>query len=367
MRAAATCHRQLFQIPVRMSHFFAVSYLVPPASLLDEMTWLRDLGVQQVELPLDQEASELLQVKVLSAIQNLRAENCRVAAILRPSRGAQQEPEAWHQFCLWLLSQAGWQLERVQLGDELATLVRGHQSVAETSQLFSHVPRLRQDYPGVALQAPGLARFDAYQLVQTLQQLLPAGNKWDGMTVLAPAWQALESVGGDHAFLHQLTLAGAVALRFGMQTDRLQIAFPPPPAGCDPAAEERIAGSVVRRAMLALSSGMAGRVAIGMDPAIRVSERRVLSNAIRELMKQLEGAHFERRIWDGDARRDFILEFSRAGKPPVLVGWTDGEPRQVTTPFRISTACDYLSRQVPMLPHPRIRLTRNMAYFVGEG
>lgn len=366
MRATATCHRHLFQVPVRMSHFFAVSYLVPPASLLEEMAWIRDLGVRQVELPLEQEASEMQQVKVLSAIQNLLAENCRVAAVLRPSRGAQQEPEGWHQFCFWLLAQAGWQLERVQLGDELATLVRGQKNVTETSQLFSHVARLRQDYPGVALQAPGLARFDAYRLVQVLQQLLPAGNHWDGMTVLAPAWQALESVGGDDAFLQQLTLAAAVALRFGMATDRLQISFPPPPAGCDQAAEERIAGSVVRRAMLALSSGMAGRVAIGMDPAIRVSERRVLSNAIRELMTQLEGARFERRIWDGDATRDFVLEFSRIGKPPVLVGWTDGEPRQVSAPFRIGVACDYLSRPVPMIPHPRIRLTRNMAYFSGE-
>jgi hypothetical protein len=69
----------------------------------------------------------------------------------------------------------------------------------------------------------------------------------------------------------------------------------------------------------------------------------------------------------GDMNRDFVLEFLRTGKPPVLVGWTDGEPRLVAVPFRAGAASDYLRRHVPLLPHPRIRLTRNMAYFVSDG
>lgn len=367
LRAAGTCHRKLFQEPVHLTHFFAINYVMPPASLLDELAWLRDLGLRQVVLPLDQDASDVQQVKALAAIQNLRTENCRVAAVLRQKRGAQTEPETWHQFCYWILAQVGWQLERVQLGDRLDAGVRERKDVAKWTQLFTHVPRLRRDYPGVALLAPGMERFDAVLPVKALQRLLPEGHLWDGVTMRAPAWQMLESVGQDAVFLRRLTLAGAVALRPEVMGGKVRVCFPPSPAGCEVAAEERIAGSVVRRAVLALCSGMADQVSIGMDPVVRVAERQVLSTAIRELVAQLEGARFERRVRVGDANRDFVLEFSRTGRPPVLVGWTDGEARQVSVPFRIGTASDYLCRGVPMLPHPRVRLTRNMSYFAGSG
>jgi len=366
LRAADACRRNLFQEPVRLTHFLAINYVSPPASLLDELAWLRDLGVRQVVLPLEQDAFDARQVKALGAIQNLHAEDCRIAAVLRPKRGAQAEPEAWHQFCHGILSQAGWQLECVQLGDGLDGFVREHKDIAAFAKLFAHVPRLRRDYPGVALLAPGMERFDSPLPVQALQRLLPEGYAWDGVTVQAPAWQELESVGRDSIFLRRLALIGAVALRPDVVGGKVRVVFPPSPPGCDAAAEERIAGSVVRRTVLALTSGVADRVAIGMDPSTRASERQILSTAIRELAAQLEGARFEQRLRVGDAGRDFVLEFTRTGKPPVLVGWTDGEPRLVAVPFRVGEANDYVGRQVPMLPHPRIRLTRNMAYFVSE-
>jgi hypothetical protein len=152
----------------------------------------------------------------------------------------------------------------------------------------------------------------------------------------------------------------------GLAGGRVQVVFPPPQAGCDAAAAERIAGSVVRRSVLALCSGMADRVTIGMDAATGVSERQTLSTAISGLVAQLEGARLVRRVRVGDPRRDVVLEFARTDRPSLLVGWTDGEPQQVTVPFLVDTATDFMGRSVPMLPHPRIRLTRSMAYFAAS-
>ena len=367
LRKVAMCRCNLFQEPVRLNHFLAINYIAPPASLLNELAWLRDLGVRQVVLPLEQNEFDVQQVKALGAIQNLHAEDCRISAVLRQRRGAQAEPEAWHRFCHGILAQVGWQLECAQLGEDLDGFVREYKDIADFAKLFSQVPRLRRDYPGVALLAPGMERFDTPLPVQALQRLLPEGYAWDGVTVQAPAWQALESVGRDNVFLRRLALVGAVALRPEIGGGKVRVVFPPPPSGCDAAAEERIAGSVVRRTVLALTSGVADRAVISMDPETRVAERRILSTAVREVAAQLEGARFEQRVRVGDDSRDFVMEFTRADKPPVLVGWTDGEPRLVPVPFRVGEANDYLRRPVPMLPHPRIRLTRQMAYFVGGG
>lgn len=365
LRAAEGRRRRLFREPVRLSRFLAIGYTLPPSSLLAELAWLRELGVRQVVLPLDQDASDMRQGKALAAIQNLCSEDIRVGAVLRQKRGAEAEPEIWHQFCYWILSQVGWQLERAQLGEGLDEHVRERRQVQEFARLFAHLPRLRRDYPGVALLAPGVERFDAARPLQALRKLLPDGYAWDGVTIRMPAWQLLESVGQDDVFLRRLTLAGAIAGRAETPGGKVQIGFPPPPPGCDADAAERVAASVVRRTVLALTSGVADRVVVGMDPASRMEDRSLLSAAIREMMDQLEGARFVRRERVGNADRDFVLEFTRTGRPPVLVGWTDGEPRQVAVPFRVGTASDYLRRHVPMVPHPRIRLTRNMAYFVG--
>ncbi len=366
LQAADKCRRQLFVHPLRLTHFLSIHYSAPPSSLQEELAWVQELRVRQVILPLDQAATDLQQVKALGAIQNLRTENCRVSAVLRPKREALTDPEAWHQFCYWILAQVGWQLERVQLGDGLDTWVREHKDLADVAKLFRHVPRLRHDYPGVALLAPGIERADDIRPLKALQQLLPEGGMWDGVTVRTPPWQTLESVSQDGVFLRRLTLASAVALRPDIVKGKVQLGFPPQPVGCDSAAAERIAGSILRRSVLALTAGVADRVAIGLDPTLPLTERKTLTAAIRELMAQLKGARFERRIRMGDVSRDYVLEFSRQGKPPVLVGWTDGEPRLISAPFRIAEAHDYLCRTVPMLPHPRIRLTRNMAYFVGD-
>lgn len=367
LRAVEKRRCLLFHQPLRLTRFLSIGYVTPPSGLLEELAWLRELDVRQVVVPLDQDATDLQQVKALAAIQNLRSEDVRVAGVLRPKRGAAAEPDTWHQFCHWILSQAGWQLENAQLADGLDSHIREAKDAAAFAKLFTHVPRLRRDYPGVALLAPCLERFDLPLPVRALCRLLPEGYAWDGVCMRAPAWQALESVGRDDLFLQRLVLAGAVAGRPGFAGGKVQVAFPPPPSGCEGAAEERVAGSVVRRAVLAATSGVADRVVVGMDPALPVASRQIISIAVRELVEQLEGARFVRRVRVGDAGRDFVLEFARTGKPPVLVAWTDGEPRPVSVPFRLASAGDYLRRSVPLLPHPRIRLTRNMAYFVREG
>ena len=362
---ACACRRSLFREPVEFSHALAIRYLALPASLADELAWLREIGVRQVTLPLAQDELTARQRKTLETVRNLHAEGVRITLALQPRRGAQEEPEAWHHFCREVFLQIGWQLEGVQLGDGLAEWFRDRRGIHAATKLFANVPVLRGEFPGVALLAPGLEDFRARLSVQTLRGLLPDGYAWDRLTLRAPAWQELASVGRDAAFLLHLTLACAVARRSGSGRGKVRVLFPPPPAGCGAAAEERIAGCVARRTMLALASGVADRTAMELDPSVGVAERQIFSLAFRELNAQLEGARFERRIPAGNPEGDFVLEFSRVGQPPLLVGWTDGEPRPVSVPFRTGEVNDFLRRPVPMLPHPRIRLTRNMAYFAG--
>jgi hypothetical protein len=226
------------------------------------------------------------------------------------------------------------------------------------------VGRLRRDYPGVALLAPCLERFDQTLPMRLLARLLPEGDRWDAVCLRAPAWQALESVGRDNAFVLRLALAGVMATRPGVaRTGRVQVNFPPSPPGCAADAQERVAGTMVRRAVLAATSGVSDRVVLGMDPAAAISERQIIAIAVQELMAQLEGARFVARVRTGDDSRDYVLQFARANRPPVLVVWTDGEPHPLDVPFQVGEAHDFLRRSVPMLPHPRIRLTRNLAYF----
>ena len=363
---ACACRRSLFREPVDFSHALAIRYLALPANLADELAWLREIGVRQVTLPLAQDELAARQRKTLEAICSLHAEGFRITLALQPRRGAQEEPEAWHRFCQEVFLQIGWQLEGVQLGDGPADWFRDRRGIPAVAKLFANVPDLRGEFPGVALLAPVLEDFSARLPVQILRLLLPDGYAWDRLTLRAPAWRELASVGRDVAFLRQLTLACAVARRSGNGRGKVRVLFPPPPAGCGAAAEERIAGCVARRTVLALASGVADRTALELDPSVSVAERQVFSLAFSELNAQLEGAHFARRVPAGEPARDFVLEFSRVGQPPLLVGWTDGEPRPVSVPFRTGEVNDFLRRPVPMLPHPRIRLTRGLAYFNGQ-
>ena len=59
LRAVEKCRRKLFQEPLRLTHFLAIGYITPPSNLPDELAWLHDLGVRQVVLPLDQDASDM--------------------------------------------------------------------------------------------------------------------------------------------------------------------------------------------------------------------------------------------------------------------------------------------------------------------
>jgi hypothetical protein len=362
LRLANTCRRHLFQHPVRFARFFAIGYLTPPASLQQELTWLRSIGVSQVVLPLDQNASDLQQGRTLAAIHNLHAENCRVAAIISPRFGA--PPESWYPFCQGLLSQTGWQLEFLQLGTNLHTLAKEHAAPQALRLLYEGVPRLHRDYPGVALLAPAVNRCEDLPALQTLRHLLPEGATWDGLTLQAAPWQELESVGWENLFLRQLTLANAINPHAPQA--RLHLIFPPQPPGCEPAATERIAGMVVRRVILAVSSGMANRATFLLDPAMEPAERQACAIAIRTMMSLLEGATFVRRLQTQDDQHTFVLLFERSGHPPLLAGWTDGDPQQVAVPFPIGQAHDFLGRHVPLLPNARVRLTRNLAYYIRE-
>ncbi len=363
LRTANSCRCRLFQYPVRFARFFAIGYLTPPASLQQELTWLHSIGVSQVVLPLDQNASDLQQGLTLAAIHNLHAENCRVAAMISPRFGA--PPESWNQFCQWLLAQTGWQLEFLQLGANLHTLAKEHADPKALRLLYEGVPRLHRDYPSVALLAPAVNRFEDLSALQTLRQLLPEGATWDGMTLQAAPWQELESVGWEHLFLRQLTLANAINPHAPQA--RMHLLFPPQPPGCDAAATERIAGMVVRRVILAISSGMANRATFLLDPAMEVAERQACAVAIRAMLTLLDGATFVRRLQTQDDQHNFVLLFERTGHPPLLAGWTDGEPQQVAVPFPIGQAHDFLGRHVPLLPNARIRLTRSLAYYIREG
>ncbi|MFZ4398180.1 MAG: hypothetical protein ACOYOU_21405 [Kiritimatiellia bacterium] len=363
LRAAEECRRKLFREPVQLSSFLAIHYVAPLTHLQDELAWLLELGVRQTVLTVDQGNSNQQHLRSLADIQSLRAANFRVAAMLVPKLDASTPLDDWPQFCHWILSQAGWQLDFVQLGEDLESLGRHHRAGPAVASLFAHVPRLRQDYPGVALLAPWMAGFDSAAALKMLRQLLPDGVAWDGVTLRTPAWQVLEGLSRENLFLRQLTLTGATARLPEFAGRRVQMVFPPLPMGCDAAGAERMAGSVVRRTVLALCSGMVDHVAVGMDPAMPVSERQTLSTAIRELSDRLEGARFVQRVWTGEEQQNFVLEFERTGKPSLLVGWTDGEPRQVTVPFPIDSASDYLRRSVPLLPRSRVRLTRNLAYY----
>jgi hypothetical protein len=362
--AASRQRRRMFHEAPRLAGFLAVGYQTPPAGLLEELAWLREAGVRRVIVPLDQDASGPELVKALGAIENLRAENCHVGAVLRPGRDAATEPEAWQRFCQSMLAQSGWQLEHAQVGDTLEGMVRGRgRGTAGRAPLVAHLPRLRQEFPGVALLTPAVARLDAARVAHALLQLAPVDSRWDGVNLRAPPWQTLPSVGRDGAFLLQLALAGAVATLVRAGAGRVQVQFPPLPDGCDEAAAERVAGSIVRRTVLALCAGVSEHIVVGIDPQSPPSGRGTLTAALRELQAQLDGARFLRRLRVGDPNRDFVLEFAHGAHASLLVAWTDDESRLVEVPFEVGVAGDFLRRGVPLLPYPRIRLTRNLVYY----
>ncbi len=362
LRMANSCRRRLFRHPVRFTRFFSIGYLAAPSGLQQELTWLRSLGVAQVVFPLDQNSSDLQQGRILSAIHNLHAENCRISAIISPRFGA--PPDSWNQFCQWLLSQTGWQLEFLQLGGSLHSLAKEHTDLKALRLLYEGVARLHRDYPGVALLAPAVNQGDDLAALKTVRQLLPEGVAWDGMTLQAAPWQELESVGGEHLFLRQILLANAMTPHAPQA--RLHLIFPPQPAGCDPVARERIAGMVVRRVILAVSAGMVNRATFLLDPYMELAERNICAVAIQTMIALLEGGRFVCRLRTGDDQHNFVLLFDRPGHPPLLAGWTDGEPQQITAPFPVGKAHDFLGRHVPLLPNGRVRLTRNLSYYISE-
>lgn len=366
LRAVEQRRAAWFVQPARCSRFLSIGYVTPPSALHAELAWLREMGVRQVALTLDASSTAGIQrMKALGAIQNLHSEECRVGAVLCQKAGPEADPEVWHGFCVEMLAQVGWQLEQAQIGEGLAPRFREKGDEARFAGMFTCLPGLRRDYPGVAFVSPCQGEIRSARNVRTLQRMLPDGYAWDYLATRAPAWQVLESVGLDHLFLRHITLAAAVSSLPGVGSGGVQIVFPPAPDGCDEAGFERIAGSIVRRTVLALVSGSAQRVVAGVDPTLPVERRATFTTAVGGLIRQLEGARFNRRVWIGNPSRDFLFEFTQIDGRPLLVGWTDGAPRLLKGSFQVRSACDYLGRNVPLLPYPRIRLTRTVAYFVG--
>ena len=360
-RSAERRRRMLFAGPRRLGDWVAVSYDRPPAVWHEELARLRGLGVRQVVLPLEQAGSEIVREKTLAAVQNLRAEGCGVAVVLRPDT-SRPDPECWRAFCQRTLSQAGWQVEVVQVG-ALADEMTGPGLPPGGSPMCAAALRLRHDFPGIAWAAPGVWRLDSRREVRRLQQLLPDGA-WSWLTLRVPGPEGTGAALGDVQFVQRLLLAGAVASWAPSFGGRVQLVHAVPRTAGVTEADERAACLLARRLVLAAASGMAERVTVAVGPGLVDGPWRV---ALGQTIRRLEGARFLRRIRTPDPRRDFLLEFASADRRALLVGWTDGAPRQVDAPCAVDAGVDFLGRTVPLLPHHRVRLTSGGAFFEAGG
>lgn len=366
LRSAERSRRALFLRPVRLGRAVAVGYASIPSAWHRELSWLRDTGVREVVVPVAQSSSEMLRDKALAAIQNLRAEGYHIAAVLHPNPAIDASPEGWRLFCQWSLDQVGWQVERVQLIERLETRVRDEASALRLARFFDEMPQWRRDFPKLELFAPGLARFDSRLLVRALRRQLPDGYAWDGLTAWPGPERESAGMGSDQDTLRKMLLAGAVAALPEACAGQVQVCFPSAEEARDAGRAERMLGVIMRRSVLALATGIVSRVVIGVNPEQPVEARGMLAAALRELTRHLEGARFVQRVAVGDPRRSYVFEFARQDGAFLLVGWCDGEPRQVEVALNVGAAWDWMGRTAPLLPYPRLRLTRDLAYFVGR-
>jgi hypothetical protein len=352
--------RNLFKQPVRLHRFAAICYHKPPSALHDELTWLRELGVHRVVLPFHQTASSVVHEKTLAATQNLHTENCLVSAVLR--QDASTNAEDWKLFCETVLARTSWHLERVQWCGGMDAPVHKKVENIWFSHLFQPFPKMRHDYPGVAFAAPTIGRYDAPDVLRALWRLLPDGYKWDDLCLSASGDDHAQGKNRDAFFLRQLLLAGSAAFFLGIANGRVQVCFTPVlPGEASPAhAENR-----VRRVVLALASGVTEQIMIGMDPSTPLDQRAPLMAGIKELVVHLDDSRFIRRHQVGDRRQDFVFEFARADHSPLMIGWTNGESHQVSVPFSVHSASDFMGKIAPLLPYPRLWLTPQLTYFRG--
>jgi len=360
-REAEFRRRTLFAKPALLSRFVTIGYASVPAALHEELAWLRGIGIRDVVLPIDQGGSEAAREKALTAVRNLRTEDCRIGAVLREKPGAEAHPEAWREFCVSILSQTGWLLERAQIGGLLNERAGDKLLGQEVRHLFAVIPKLRVDYPGVAFLPPDAPLLHRPAVIRALYSLLPAASRWDGLSVRLPA----ETQDGGRMFLLHLALIGAVANRSDGFSGNAQVCFASPGLR-DGDVPEAIMGTIVKRAVLAIASGIVKRTVIEVEPIRDQLHGAVQTTALKELVAHLEGARFMRRLRVGDPGRDFVLEFHRQRSGPLLVAWTEDGARPVRAGFRVSEAHDVLGRTVPLIPFPRLRLTETLSYFIGE-
>lgn len=357
-RSVEATRRQVFKQPVQLGRAISIGYSSPPAALHDELAWLKAIGVRQVSIPLEQAAAEVRRNKALAAIENLRAEGCEVAVVLQPNLRPEATVEGWRLFCEWALAQAGWQVARAQLGARL-DVGRGDKSAAKrVAALFADVPQLRRDYPGVALIAPEVvARGEPLGLAT----VGGTACSWDGAGCDGTDWRNRL---GEACYLRKLVLARA-ALRAAGGVGGLDVHLPALPEGATQEVARAGMDSVVRRSVLALASGLADRVVLEVDPEADPGRREMFAAAVRGLTATLDGARFVRRVAVRGPAGVELFEFVRANRDPLLVGWCGDEPVQVSVACEVCQAMDVQGESVPLLPYPKLRLTRRTAFFLG--
>ncbi len=361
-REAERQRQRMFSAPRVLSRFVAVGYASSPSSLHEELAWLRSIGVRDVVLPIDQDGSEACREKALTAVRNLRSEDCRIGAVLREKMGAEAHPEAWREFCQGVLVQTGWFLERAQIGSRLDERAGDKLLGRDVRQLFDLIPRLRIEYPGVAFLPPDISSIRP-AAIRALRCLLPPDGRWDGLSVRLPADSSHNASG--RAFLLHVALIGAVAARAEEFGGKLQLCFAAAPLR-NGDVQEAIMGGIVKRIVLAMAAGVAERVVIEVDPIQNQLRGATLTRVLHELVSHLEGARFIRRRHVGDPGRDFVMEFHRPGTGALLVAWTEDGARPVRAGFHVREARDFLGRTVPLIPFPRLRLTETVSFFSGD-
>jgi len=355
----------LFTRQAKLNRSVAIGYTSIPSAWHDELVWLRSTGIRDVVLPIEQASSEMRRDKALAAIQNLRAEGFPLSAVLYPNPSIDASVEGWRLFCQWTLDQIGWQVERIQLMGNLESRVRDKETGLRLARFFDEIPQWKKNFPQLEFFAPGFRSFDSFLYVNTLRTLLPVGYVWNGVTANMPILKTRHFETED-SFLRTIILAGAVAALPEAFAGHVQVCLPP--------LDVRLAGKeiqaqldlMVRQTVLALASGIASRVVIGVDPEQPEPIRNVLAVALQGMMRHLEGARFVRRLNVADSASVFLFEFSKLDGSSLFVGWSHNEPRLVSVPVRIEAAWNILGRSAPLLPYPKIRVTQNVVYFEGK-
>jgi len=136
-------------------------------------------------------------------------------------------------------------------------------------------------------------------------------------------------------------------------------------AGIPDAHEE--AERLIRRILLLTCAGLVEQTALWWLTGLAVgSAADPILQALARLRSTLMGGRFVKRVRVQDPRHVFLLQCENLSAQPVWVGWVDGPPRQIEAPIRVVSAMDIHGRRAPLIPYPRMRLTRTPVFFYGN-